>query len=405
MPAANRDLTRAINLFNILNEIRKAGTISRVEIADLTGQSRSSVTNITALLLEQGLIMEHKPTRTTNRGRRRVMLSLNPNAAHVVGVKISAFQISFAVVNFQADVKSSLILPIRTGERPESFVADVIEEGVRHCLTEAKLKLSDICGMGIGIPGFVDSDTSTCYWTPLYKKEQTSLKENIEQRLSVKVYIENDANAVTVGEQWFGLGMGIDNFVVVTIEHGVGMGIVVDGKLYRGNSGIGAEFGHMVINPYGEPCRCGKVGCIEAYVSDISMVRRAQEALAGHRDLGFDLETLTIQDVIRLAREGDPIVKKLYRESGEILGIGVAGLIQIFNPERVIVTGEGVRAGDDLLFRHMRRMVNRNLNKEMAKATEIIVQEWADDDWARGAAGFVLSELYKSPEAILKPTI
>ncbi|THB64760.1 MAG: ROK family transcriptional regulator [Desulfovibrio sp.] len=395
MPPANRELTRAINQFHVLNEIRKAGCLSRVEIAELTGQSRSSVTTITALLMDQGLILEKKTHKPTARGRRRTMLTLNPEAAYVVGVKISAFQISFAVVDFKASVKASLIMPIRTGQKPVQFMADVIEEGVRHCVAQCRLSLDDISGIGIGVPGFVDSTTGICHWTPLYKPGEIPLQDLMRQRLGVTTVIENDANAVTVGEQWFGLGVGIDNFIVVTIEHGVGMGIVVHGALYRGATGVGAEVGHMVVIPDGEPCRCGKKGCIEAYVSDYSILRRAKAVLEQRRDKP-NLDMLTIEDVTEMARKGDAAMAKLFREGGEMLGLGVAGLIQIFNPERVIITGEGVRAGD-LMFASTIKTTKKLLNKEVREAAEIIIQEWADDDWARGAAGFMLSELYQSP--------
>ena len=123
MKAANRDFTRAVNQFNILNRIREAGRISRVEIADPTGQSRASVTNITAIMIKQGLIRERKCGCKPPRGRRRILLSLNPDAAYVVGVKISAFQISFAVVDFVGEVKSTLIVPLRVSERAEAIVA------------------------------------------------------------------------------------------------------------------------------------------------------------------------------------------------------------------------------------------------------------------------------------------
>ena len=395
MKAANRDFTRAVNQFNILNSIREAGRISRVEIAERTGQSPASVTNITADMLSEGLLLEEECGCKPRRGRRRIMLTLNPEAAYVAGVKISAFQISFAVVDFVGEVKSSLTMPIRVSERRETTVADFIEDGVRHCVEDARLKMEDISGCGVAIAGFVDSASASCLWTPL-KKGQTRIRDLVAARLKMDVYLENDANAVTVASQWFGLGKGVDNFLVVTMEHGVGMGIVVDGKLYRGSSGIGAEFGHMVLVPDGLPCRCGKQGCIEAYACDGCILRRAKELLGRRRGPVPDLETLTIEDVTAMAKAGDAGLRKLFREAGTILGQGVAGLIQIFNPERLIVTGEGVRAGD-LVFDPMRRAVKKYLNREQFKATEIVIQEWGDDDWARGAAGFVLSELYKSP--------
>jgi len=395
MKAANRDFTREVNLFNILNSIREAGLISRVEIARRTGQSRASVTNITALLIEQRLIRESKCQCNPSRGRRRVMLSLNPEAAYTVGIKVSAFRLSFAIVDFIGDVKSSLSIPFRVGERRETVLVDLIEDGVRHCVDDAKLSMQDISGCGLAIPGFVDSASGTCFWNPL-KKGESHIQDLLSQQLGIDVYLENDANSVTVASQWFGLGKGIDNFLVVTIEHGVGMGIVIDGKLYRGVSGIGAEFGHMVLVPDGAPCRCGKRGCLEAYTADSGILQHAKERLASRRDTKPDLDTLSIEDVTDLAREGDKELLKVFSQGGEMLGRGIAGLIQIFNPERIIITGEGVRAGD-LLFTPMKRALKKYVNKEQAKSTEVVIQEWSDDDWARGAAGFVLGELYKSP--------
>ncbi|BCS89730.1 ROK family transcriptional regulator [Pseudodesulfovibrio sediminis] len=392
---ANRDFTRAVNQFNILNRIREAGRISRVEIAEQTGQSRASVTNITAAMIEQGLIREEQSGDKPSRGRRRIMLALNPDAAFVVGVKISELQVSFAVVDFIGDVKSSLIMPIRVSERSEEIVADFIEDGVRHCVKDAKLNMEDIAGCGVAVSGFVDSASGTCLWTPL-KEGQSLIRQLLAERLNMDVFLENDANSVTVAAQWFGQGKGVDDFLVVTMEHGVGMGIVVNGNMYRGHNGIGAEFGHVVMVPDGEPCRCGKNGCIESYVSDGAILRRSRAFLSRRRGEKPDLDQLTIEDVTAMAKNGDAGLKKIFREAGTILGQGISGLIQIFNPQKVIIMGEGVRAGD-LVYAPMRRAVKKFVNAELYEATEILLQEWHDDDWARGAAGFVLSELYKSP--------
>jgi len=394
MKAANRDFTRELNLFNILNSIREAGSISRVEIAEKTGQSKASVTNITALLIERGLIYEDQVESSTSRGRRRIMLMLNPDAAYTVGIKIAAFRLSFAVVDFVGQVKSTLSIPFRVGERSAAMLAAVAEDGILHCLEDARLKLEDLSGCGVAIPGFVDSASGTCYWTPI-QNGSSNIRDLLAQRLDMDVYLENDANSFTVASQWFGLGKGIRNFLVVTIEEGIGMGIVVDGKLYQGATGIAAEFGHMVIVPDGEPCRCGKLGCFEAYSADSGILQQARKLLK-RRKSGPDQDMLTIEEVTRWAREGDRGLRKIFQQSGEFLARGVAGLIQIFNPERVIITGEGVRAGD-LVFDPMHKLLGKYLNREQANSTQILIQEWNDHDWAQGAAGFVLGEIYKSP--------
>jgi predicted NBD/HSP70 family sugar kinase len=332
------------------------------------------------------------------------MLALNPAAAYVVGIKLSAFQLSFAVTNMQADVISSLTVPVRIGKRSAEFVTDLMEEGTRHCVAKAKLGMKMISGIGVGIPGFVDSRKGITYWSPLYSQGNAYLKDLIQDRFKIQTYIENDANTVTLAEQWFGEGMGVDNFIVVTVEHGVGMGIVVNGQIYRGERGIGAEFGHLVIRPGGETCRCGKRGCIEAYVADYKVLEAGVKAAQEGRWKYEDISSLTIEDLTDLAAKGEPMLKEIFRHSGEILGLGISGLIQVFNPRKIIIAGEGVRAGK-LLFEPMHKIIETNTSKELLESLEIIIQKWQDTDWARGAASLVLQELYKSPFNSLKPII
>lgn len=404
MPVANSDLIRAINRFNILNTIRISGAISRVEIAKITGQSRALVTNITARLINEGLIYEKTTEDSTVRGRRRVLLAINPDAAYVVGVKLSATRISCAVTDMQAEVRSSVNLPVRTAKRPVAFVADLIEEAVRHCVNAAKLDLRGISGIGIGVPGFVNSLTGTCNWTPLYQQGDIHLKQLVESRLRIDTFIENDTNTVTLAHQWFGEGRGIDHFLVVTIEDGVGMGIVVNGQLYRGASGFAAELGHMVVNDSGPPCRCGKRGCLEAYVSDFSILAEARRAAASGAWHRSPDENLNYEDVLALAQAGDTVLAAIFDSAGRYLGKGLSALIQIFNPVKIIISGDGVKAGD-LMFAGMREVFTKQTSPAHKRDTKIVVQKWRDTDWARGAASLVLQELYRSPFNRVRPVI
>jgi predicted NBD/HSP70 family sugar kinase len=416
MAVANKELIREINRFNILNAIRNAGAISRVELAEKTGQSRAAVTNITARLLEEGLIYTKdtgerpEPARKRGRaragvrGRKRVCLAINPQAAYVVGVKLSSSRVSVAVTDMQAEVQSHVIVPVRTMERSVEFLADLIEDGIRHCVSEVGLQLMGISGIGIGLPGFIDSRSGSCYWTPLYTDGKLPLPHLLESRFEIPTYIENDTNTVTLAHQWFGEGRGHDNFLVVTIEDGVGMGIVVNGQLYRGARGFAAEFGHVVIDSQGAPCRCGKRGCVEAYVSNFSIVAAAQKAIAaggwqwpGEGELNYDA-------VIAAAEAGDRVPRGILEQAGRYLGQGIAGLVQLFNPSRIIMSGDGIRAGD-LMFDPMRRAIATHANPGLRSELEVIIHKWRDIDWARGAASLVLQELYKSPFNRVRPVI
>ncbi len=398
MAVADRDLIREINQFTILNTIRSQGAISRVELAQLTGQSKAAVTNITARLMDNGLIYEKASQDSKQRGRKRVMLALNPDAAYVVGIKVSAYMISCAVTDMAGTVRSAIDLPVSTSNKPVEWVADLIEQGVAHCVKTAGLTMDRISGIGTGIPGLIDRELGINHWTLFYQKDNIPLRQLIQDRFDIPVWVENDANTVTMAHQWFGHGRGIDNFLVVTIEDGVGMGIVVNGQLYTGEQGMAAEFGHVVVRPGGRPCRCGKDGCLEAYVSNFSIIGQAAE------HLGVDRTRLAYRTVLDTAMAGDPAIKTLFARAGEILGVGIAGLIQVFSPRRIIFSGRGVEAGA-LVFDAMHAQLKRHATAEVLSNCEIILHEFCDTDWARGAATLALQELYKSPLDRIVPKI
>lgn len=401
MPIAHQDQQRALNRFLILKEILQSGSISRVELAERTGRSRALVTNITAELIEQNIIWEKEITPSEGKGRRRVQLALNSEAAFVVGVKVMSSHVSIAVTDFQAQVRSSVFIPVQARVRPVTHLVDIIEDGIRHCLEEARLNLSMVSGIGLAIPGFVDSESGRCLWTPLYDQADVSLRDLILKRLNIPTYLENDAKALTLFEQWFGLGQGVENFLVLTLERGVGMGIVANGRLYRGGRGVGSEFAHVIVNPDGPLCRCGKRGCIEAYSGGVGLLRAALEAHESGKWKHPNISTLTVEEIITRAQNGELALKKILKKAGQVLGQGLAGMIQIFNPTKIIITGQFVDAGD-LFFSPMRREITRLVNPEIFNGTELVILEWMDTNWAKGAASLVLQEIYKSPQDFIR---
>ena len=390
------DPIRTLNQYHILNTIRIVGSISRTEIADIIGHSKATVTNITGRMIANGLIYEKAVEGTSARGRNRVMLAINPEAAYVVGVKVSAFRIGCVVTDILANIKSSVVMPVRTSERPAEFVADLLEEAVRHCVTEAGLSLHHISGIGIGIPGLVNCREGVSYWSPLYQHGATPLKTLIQERFNIDTYADNDSNTVTLSQLWSGQGKGINNFIVVTIEDGLGMGVVIDGELYRGSNGFAGEIGHFVAVPDGYLCRCGKKGCYEAYISNFGILNAAKKrAMEGAWECE-SVDRLTYEDVLKQAREGNKTLQELFGLAGRYLGHALSGLMQIFNPSRIIITGNGIRS-EEMLFSAMHDVISTNTAPEIRSRTEIIIHQWQDIDWSLGAACLVLQELYKSP--------
>jgi predicted NBD/HSP70 family sugar kinase len=215
----------------------------------------------------------------------------------------------------------------------------------------------------------------------------------LQAKLRIPVYIENDVNTLTLTERWFGHGQGVDNFLTVTVGRGVGLGIVVNGQFYRGQTGGAGEFGHTVIDPDGPLCDCGKRGCLEAYVGDPGLVRAAQEAVAAGKlsDPVRDLD-----DLLALAKRGDPGALRIFKRAGRILGLGIANLVNLFNPKTIIISGEGTREGD-FLFPVMKESIHQNTMPGLFNPDTVVIAPWGDDAWARGAAGLVLREVFESP--------
>ena len=206
MKTADPELMRAINRFHVMDAIRRLGPISRVEISDFTELSATTVSAITAALLDDRLIIPISvgAVRDAGRGRPRVMLKLNPDAAYVVGVKLAPDQITVATTNFCADVLQNLVLPIRIDRQSAPVIADLVEDGVRRCVSDAELSIAEIAGICVGLPGVVERAVGICRQSPIFSERDVDFAADLTRRLGVAVSIDSDVNLVTLAEHWFG---------------------------------------------------------------------------------------------------------------------------------------------------------------------------------------------------------
>ena len=394
MKTADPELMRAINRFHVMDSIRRHGPISRVEICGRTELSPTTVSAITAALIEDGLIVPRPigAVRDAARGRPRVMLELNPEAAYVVGVKLAPDQITIAATNFRADLLASLAMPIRINRQPASVIADLVEDGVRRCIADADLSLARVAGLCVGLPGIVERASGVCRQSSVFGERDLPFAKELSTRLGLPVSIDTDVNLVTLAEHWFGEVKGLSDFLVVSIENNLGLGIMHNGELFRGAGGLSPDLGDLLVRPSAVGENRNRLAAI---ASESAIVAEALGATDSDRN-GFALAGKELDKVIELAQTGDQRFIGIFAAAGDALGFAIANLITLFAPPKVIVGGAAVKAGP-LLLGPLRETAAALTPSSLAHLAEIVVHEWSDEMWARGAAAMTLRDLYGAP--------
>lgn len=372
----------------VLETIRNAGRIARIDIARQTQVSPATVTAITSELLGAGLIEEIEPDadRTTvKRGRPRVSLRICGEAHLIAGIKVSDKAATAILVDFDGNTvghkETPLPAPVVTCDGLVTIVRDLLEQTTQT----AGRKLSDISGVGIGLAGLIDAKRNFVYWSPSLDRRNVELGRALDAALPFPSFIDNDANLVAMAEQQFGVGRGVSDFIVITIEQGVGMGIVIDHAIYRGERGCGAEFGHAKVHLDGALCRCGQRGCLEAYVGDYALLREA--SILNSTQPESDLAALYQQ-----AQNGDAMARSVFDRAGRMFAMGLANIINIFDPKLVVLSGEQMEY-DFLYSQDVMERVWASIVHVDTQRPEIRVHKWGDLMWAKGAAAYAIERV------------
>lgn len=371
--------------------VRASGLIARVDVAKELAVSPASVTAIASELIEAGFIREVATPRREGdplRGRPPVALGVRPAARHVAGIKVSDEVTSAIVLDFAGGHVADATLPRDTLQQGIAQIIDDIETVLGNALASVGMTRAQISAVGLGLPGVVDHLAGHVLWSPLVRERDVALQAMLGDRIGLPVNIDNDANLVTLAELWFGAGRGISDFVVVTIEHGLGMGLVLNHRLYRGAQGLGMEFGHTKVQLDGALCRCGSRGCLEAYVADYALVREARTALnLGNR--GVKSPQVLLESLYDHAKAGNQAARAIFNRAGRYLALGLANVINIFDPSLILLSGERMRY--DYLYAEEVLSEMHALTLQTSRPTpRVEIHAWGDLIWARGAAALAL---------------
>ncbi len=257
--------------------------------------------------------------------------------------------------------------PTRAEEGADAVTARIVrmvEETITVTSQQAGVERSAFVGVGIGAPGPLDRESGVVLITPNLGWTNFPLRDRVSAGVGLPAALDNDANCATLGEWWIGAAQGAQHVIGLTIGTGIGGGLILNGQLYHGASGIAGELGHISIEANGRRCNCGNYGCLEAYASGSAIATRAREALGGGEPsllpdlVNGDLSRITAQTVYEASAQGDGVARHVVRDTAQFLGVGIASLVNIFNPEVVVVAG-GVTQAGDALFEPLRAEVRR----------------------------------------------
>jgi len=315
-------------------------------------------------------------------------------AVYAVGVDVGGTNIKAGVCDGEGRVLSKLSITTE-GQRGPEGVLDRIAEAARAAAERAGFRLTDVQAVGVGAPGTMDFEAGVVTIAPnLPGWRDVRLQEGVARRLGVTTVIENDANAAAFGEYWAGAGADADPMVLFTLGTGVGGGIVIGGELLHGASGSAAELGHLIIQFGGRQCGCGNRGCLEAYASATAMVARFREAVQGGAESSL-AETvrsggeITAEGIHTAAVAGDELSGKILTETGVLLGYGVVSIVHAVNPQRVVLSGGMIGAGE-MLMEPVRRTVKEMAFPQAQKRLEVVFARLGGDAGFIGAAGCAL---------------
>ncbi len=304
--------------------------------------------------------------------------------SYILGIDIGGTKSAVLVGKPNGDIVYRLGEETRASERTPFEILDRLAEMAKEALVKVGITLSAVMGVGISCGGPLDSKTGVVYSPPnLPGWTAIPVKAHLEKALGVPVIVENDANATALAEWIFGAGRGAKNIVFMTMGTGIGAGLILDGRLYRGTNDLGGEIGHHTILLNGPVCNCGKRGCLEALASGPAIARLARESMMYGRHkrvlslAGGNPSDITAKHVVEAAKEGDPFGVQILEEAGTYMGVGIANVIQMLNPERVIIGTIAVHAGE-LILEPIRRAVQEYAWERARKVCQIVPAELGD---------------------------
>lgn len=379
------------HLAKVLHLIYAQEQTSRAELTASTGYSNFLISKLTERLLKDNFIQEDG-TGISSGGRRPTLLSVNPNVARLLGIHMGTINLRVVVTDMRGRVLAHMIQRSLVDQGPNCALNQLMET-ILNLSREVKISPSEFSGVGIGISGVQDRDRGiTLSWPKVPSWTNVPVRSFLQDRLGVSVEIDDTPRTMALAERRYGKAQKCEEFIYVTLGAGIGAAIFLHGKLYTGKGGFAGEFGHTTIDGHGPLCSCGNRGCVEALASASTIIRRVEDALASKLCLQVQRITqenggqVTLEAIARAAEANDRFCLGLLLETGVQVGTGIAGLVNLLNPELIILGGGLSKAVGKWLLPSINRMVQERAMQGPVSQVSIVLSDLTEVDWARGAA-------------------
>ncbi len=389
----DKSVLNTMNKQTVINIIRRNGPIHRAEISRMSGLSIPTIMKITDEFIENGLIRENGKAKSTG-GKPPLLLEFIADAYYIIGVDVGTTNTIVILMDLSAKIINRSVVATCTSRKSDIIIRRVIDT-IEKVFSQSEVELSKILGIGIGIPGLIDKEQGVVKFSPDLGWENVDLVGPISEKFNLPIMIDNVTRAMAVGERSFGVALGVSNFICINLGYGIGAALFIDGEIYSGSSDSAGEFGHMTMEKDGPLCDCGNHGCLEALASANAISKEARQKIKnGHQSLitemvEGDLEKIEAKTIYDAAKKGDELALEIVGRATEHIGIAVASIINLFDPDMVILAGGVVAAGSILTDAISRKSDSRKM-KFAGGNTSIVTSQLGANAAAVGAASFIL---------------
>jgi len=375
-PVANAKYILKLNTRKVLKLIRDNPSISRAEISKISGLSAPTVSRIVEDLIREGLV-EEIGIGVSNGGRRPNLLEFCPDNNFIIGIDLGTTNIYGVLANLEAEIISEEKTPTKVEEGFYNIM-DRTFEVIDRLKVRLGRKQDHLCGIGMAVAGLINKKKNIVEFSPNFHWHDVDIIGYLSQKTNIPIFFDNVTRVMALGELFYGVGRKYKNFICVNVGYGIGAGIIINGQPLLGTHGMSGEFGHITLEKDSRiQCYCGNFGCLEALSSGNGIARAARlELESGVKSILLDMcnndpSNLTAEMVAEAAKKGDAVAWNVFHRAAEYLGIGISALINLFNPEAIVIGG-GVTQAGDILFDTVRNTIKARALNKISKEAEIL---------------------------------